>query len=228
MDTKRKGLFGLPSGKGGGGSGKQKGTGGTDERKGRGKTRTLTVLIIVSALLLAGLPAALLGRGNRKAGPADVSNVSEESGKEPVAVSGIGPADRTDGFLKNETEEPDCLVLLPEPETGTGAVSVSVVPLDGKRAGGDGPDVSSTATGSDVSHPNGGTVVRLEPETSVRETDGTAPAEGKPAEIRYAVDPDGGNPFETDGNGVDESSELPEKDGKDLFGKDRPGEGKAF
>ena len=228
MDTKRKGLFGLSSGKGGGGSGKQKGT---DDRKGRGKTRTLTLLIIVSALLLAGLPAALLGWGNRKAGPADVSNASEESGKEPVAVSGIGTGEREDrtGVIPNdETEEPDSLVLLPEPETGTGIVSVSVVPLDGKRAGGDGPDVSSTATGSDVSHPDGGTVVRLEPETSVRETDGTAPAEGKPAEIRYTVDPDGGNPFETDGNGVDESAELPEKDGKDLFGKDRPGEGKAF
>ncbi len=252
MDTKRKGLIGLPFEKQETDDGSRKtGTAGGEKKrsphfsdpankKGIGK-KTVMLIVLAAVLLAAGLPALIrAGTGKSEHGTADTQSEQQEStGSSVPAIDPASPDgqktenenDNTSGTDFEENGETDELILLPEPDTDTGKseVTVDIRPKEGKGKSSEKPEVSSTETGSDKDgrHTEGTTVIRKEPETSLSEEDDFSPVTGTPADLRPAVQPGSGNPFEESENGED-GTDLPEKDGETLFGEDRPGEGKHF
>ena len=246
MDTKRKGLIGLPlagqENEAENGKTKNGTAGGEKEtfghfsdpaRKKSGGKKTVLLILLAAVLLAAGLPALIrAGITNRKSGTENAQSGTRESAE--TSAPDIGPAapdgQKTmngNGASADPSAEENALVLLPEPDAGQNQVTVDIRPKEEKEKS-EKPEVSSSAIGSDRDGKRkDGAVIRLEPETSLTEEDGETPVTGNPADLRPAVQPGSDNPFE-DGNGAEEDSDLPEKDGKALFGEDRPGEGNHF
>ena len=247
MDTKRKGLIGLPlagqENEAENGKTKNGTAGGEKETFGHfsdpahkksGGKKTLLVILLAAVLLAAGLPALIrAGTGQSGSGTSDAQSGTQESAEPSVPEIGPAAPDGQKTVNGNGTDadpsaEENALVLLPEPDAGQNQVTVDIKPKEGNGPSSGKPEVSSSAAGSDRDGKRkDGAVIRLEPETSLTEEDGETPVTGNPADLRPAVQPGSDNPFE-DGNGGEEDSDLPEKDGKALFGEDRPGEGNHF